>query len=111
MDSNEDNVPYTLPISPPTPPHPKPTDLKGATHRLKAYALKKYRRKLRSRNLDDEHGSEADVSQTHDDKMVMGDKLEEDEAAEMNAFKDSAKMNRGFKKVVILQSSSALMVF
>ena len=35
--------------SPVSPPHKKPKDLKGATHRLKAYALKKYRQKLKQR--------------------------------------------------------------
>ena len=54
--ADKDGSSYIRPtaISPPTPPHPKPTDLKGATHRLKAYALKKYRRKLRAAEFNNQ---------------------------------------------------------
>ena len=42
-------------LSPPTSPHDPPKTMKAATHRLKAYALKKLRHKMRyNENNNDE---------------------------------------------------------
>ena len=59
--------------SPPTPPHPPPKDLQAATHRLKAYALKKYRRKLR---LSYDEGLNSSSVEINDDQVDFNESLD-----------------------------------